>query len=237
MNKNMVYGNPVNITLECKKIYNKESYGKQKIILVPTNNPQNMKSLDFLHKREMLLASEMFNKNNLSDKLVSCHGENAPINIQKFVTENNELLAVTETGNRSFLHNDFTVIKFKHSFDANNKCCVNKKINGMLSINDICSISTMETIKLNIIMSMYAFFHDAVNTVYISGKIKKITIISSDMTSLLAKNNEVIKSKTTLSKKNDSLAEPKQSPYISLYPSKKNTILNNIMNIINTNKT
>ena len=232
----MIYGNPMNIMLECKKVTNKESFGKQQLIIIPTNNSQNKKSLDFLHKREMLLASEMFNTKNLSDSLVSCHGENTPIKIQKFITENNELFAVTESGNQQYLHNDFSVIKFKHSIDINDKCCINKKTNDALSISDICNISTTETIKLNIIISTYAFLN-AQKTVYISGKIKKIIVMSSDITTLMVKNNDVSqknKSKYNHLSESKQIVEPKQSSYISMYPSKKNTILNNIMNIINT---
>ncbi len=222
----MIYGNPINVTLECKKIINRESFGKKLLIIIPTDNPQNKKSFDFLHKHQMLLASEMFSAKKLSDKLISCHGENAPVKIQKFVTENNELFAVTENGNQPYLHNDFSIIKFKHSINIDDKCCVNKKTNDMLSINDICNISTTETIKLNIIISTYAFY-DRLNTVYITGRIKKIIVISSDITTLMIKNKST----------RGYLVEPKQSPYISMYPSKKHTILNNIVNIINVGKT
>ena len=99
---------------------------------------------------------------------------------------------------------------------------------GLLSVTE----DDAELLESNI--GEYAFYN-GIGTVYISGKIKNIIFISSDITNLISQNlNPISAAKTN--QKTVTPTEPVLSPYISMYPSKKSTILNNIMDIINSKK-
>jgi len=236
--KSTHYAKPISFTLECKRVINTNKFDQQSLIFTPIICDQNKKTFEYIHKREMSFASQIFNKLNLSDKSIQCHGSNKLIKIQKFAHENDELFVFFADGQKqTFIHNDFKTLKIKHKLNTSDKNIFNKKTNLQLSIDDICELSKSEIVKVNITMSMYIYCplqsSPAGNTIYVSGKIKNMKFVSADMTTLVATQSEPLKKVDQC----DIIIAPKQSAYIPMYTSKKNTIVNNIVDIIKKNKT
>lgn len=225
----------------CKFIHSKfteelkKKTGKDKLKFNLVDDPCNNQILTHLKNKEIYFLK----------KTVELAEMKYPISVKTFLNDNGDItiLESKKIGDELFVKKKYlektetnttvsdkiTSVSLKVGMDINCKNIKNNNTNSKLSIADLMELSKSEQLKLKIQIKCSAVFNN--NCLYISGTLMRISIDDSKLSQIYLELKE--KENETKDKKLNLL--PRDKMYISKYPTKSSTIVDNVVNIISNN--
>lgn len=229
-------------TIVCKFIHSKfteelkTKTGKDKLKFNLAENKINDQIINQLKNKEMYFLKRTIESNDLTEIKY-------PIDIKSFLNDegNTKVLKTKKIGNDLFVQKKYlektetttnisdnvSSISLKVELDIHNKNIKDNKTKTKLSIADLMELSKSEQLTLKVKIKCMAVFSN--NCLYISGTLIHVSLDESKLSQIYLE----LKEKEQKDKKINLL--PRDKLYISKYPTKASTIIDNVVKVLSNN--